>query len=167
MRVVRRQQAKERSVTQTRRGCARCRWITINWVAPSWRQAKLAHQVGGLLPCGLLYGMLALAASTHDLPRGALVKAVFGLERPRAMLITGLGSQLASLKLRKRLYMLGSWSLLLAGLFTSPAAPTPCPVLAPHSTPIPALQRAHSATKRGSSRKRHSIAATPVIPVAT
>lgn len=80
--------------------------------------AFLAGLFTGLLPCGLLYGMLALAASTHDLPRGALVMTVFGLGTAPGMLITGLGGQLASAKLRQRLYTLGAWSLMLTGLLT-------------------------------------------------
>lgn len=78
----------------------------------------LAGLFTGLLPCGLLYGMLALAASTHDLPRGALVMTIFGLGTAPGMLVTGLGGQFASVTLRKRLYTLGAWSLLLTGLLT-------------------------------------------------
>ena len=39
----------------------------------------------GLLPCGLLYGMLALAASTQDVVRGLVTMAAFGAGTVPAM----------------------------------------------------------------------------------
>jgi sulfite exporter TauE/SafE len=101
---------------------ARSSCLAASFFAPFLRGKTggpfLAGLFTGLLPCGLLYGMLALAASTHELSRGALVMTGFGLGTAPGMLITGLGGQFASGKLRSRLYRLGALSLILTGLFT-------------------------------------------------
>lgn len=46
----------------------------------------------GLLPCGLVYSALLIAASTADTVRGALVMLMFGLGTLPAMLATGLSA---------------------------------------------------------------------------
>ena len=51
--------------------------------------------VNGLLPCGLVYGMLAVAASSGSPGRGALTMAVFGLATlPALALVGAFGSRL-------------------------------------------------------------------------
>ena len=51
--------------------------------------------LNGLLPCGLVYGMLAVAAQAGGAGRGALVMAVFGLATVPALALTGaLGARL-------------------------------------------------------------------------
>lgn len=46
----------------------------------------------GFLPCGLVYSVLLVAASTADAVRGALVMLMFGLGTMPAMLATGLSA---------------------------------------------------------------------------
>lgn len=46
----------------------------------------------GLLPCGLVYSVLLVAATTADSVQGALIMAAFGLGTLPAMLATGLGA---------------------------------------------------------------------------
>ena len=51
--------------------------------------------LNGLLPCGLVYGMLAIAAASGSAGGGALTMAVFGLATVPALALTGwLGSRL-------------------------------------------------------------------------
>ena len=59
--------------------------------------------VNGLLPCGLVYGMLAVAASAGGPARGALTMAVFGLSTVPALALTGLLG--ARLRPSRRLWM--------------------------------------------------------------
>lgn len=51
--------------------------------------------VNGLLPCGLVYGMLAVAATSGGAAQGALTMAVFGLATvPALALVAVLGAQM-------------------------------------------------------------------------
>jgi sulfite exporter TauE/SafE len=76
----------------------------------------LAGLFTGLLPCGLLYGMLALAASTHDVVRGLGTMAAFGLGTVPALVAAGLGGGLLGLAARRRLHAVAAWCLVLTGL---------------------------------------------------
>jgi sulfite exporter TauE/SafE len=78
--------------------------------------AFLAGLFTGLLPCGLLYGMLALAASTHEIGRGLGTMVVFGLGTVPAMVAAGLGGSLLGVAARRHVYRLAAWCLVLAGL---------------------------------------------------
>ncbi len=73
----------------------KARWLVIQKPLPFWpkiagklkqiQQANSTHQVflkgmlWGLIPCGLLYGMLIIAATTADVLRGASFMLFFGL----------------------------------------------------------------------------------------
>lgn len=78
----------------------------------------LAGLLTGFLPCGLLYGFLALAATTHSVGRGAMIMATFGLGTAPALLIAGVGSSLASSLVRRRLLKLAAWSIVITGAIT-------------------------------------------------
>lgn len=69
----------------------------------------------GLLPCGLLYGMLALATSTHSMLLGTLTMAVFGLGTAPLLVGAGLGGRLLGLATRRWLYAAAAWCLVLTG----------------------------------------------------
>lgn len=75
----------------------------------------LAGLFTGLLPCGLLYGMLALAASTHDVASGLVTMVAFGLGTVPAMVAAGLGGSLLGLAARRRLHAIAAWCLVLTG----------------------------------------------------
>ena len=75
----------------------------------------LAGLFTGLLPCGLLYGMLALAASTHDVARGLATMAAFGAGTVPALAAAGLGGGLAGVAFRRRIHGVAAWCLVLAG----------------------------------------------------
>ena len=105
----------------------------------------LAGLFTGLLPCGLLYGMLALAASTRDLPRGLVTMVAFGAGTVPAMVLAGVGGSLLGVATRRRINALAAWCLVLTGLISiargasalsftdQPAAG--CPFCAPATRP--------------------------------
>lgn len=106
---------------------------------PGRLAAFLAGLLTGLLPCGLLYGMLALAASTHDLAAGTLTMVIFGLGTVPILVLTGCGGSLLSLAARRRLYAVAAWCLVVTGgismvrgavFLARPAAPESCPFCA-------------------------------------
>lgn len=110
------------------------------------KEVFLAGLFTGLLPCGLLYGMLALATSTRDLGQGALLMIVFGLGTMPAMLTAGVGGSLLSATMRRRVYAVAAWCLVLTGVVSIARGagylelngrPAPgCPMCAPKtSTP--------------------------------
>ncbi len=75
----------------------------------------LAGLFTGLLPCGLLYGMLALAGSTGDVVTGLGIMAVFGLGTVPGMVATGVGGSLVGLAARKRMHSIAAWCLVVTG----------------------------------------------------
>ena len=101
----------------------------------------LAGLFTGFLPCGLLYGMLALAMSTHSVLWGGLTMAVFGLGTAPGMILTGVGGRLLNVAARRRIFACAAWCLVLAGVvsivrgasfISTGATPTAsCPVCGP------------------------------------
>ena len=79
------------------------------------RDVFLAGLFTGLLPCGLLYGMLALAAATHDVPKGLSTMVAFGAGTVPAMMIAGLGGSLLGVAARRHLHAIAAWCLVLTG----------------------------------------------------
>lgn len=75
----------------------------------------LAGLFTGLLPCGLLYGVLALAASTHDVGRGLATMVAFGLGTVPAMAAAGLGGSLLGIAARRQIHAVAAWCLVLTG----------------------------------------------------
>lgn len=108
----------------------------------------------GLLPCGLLYGMLALAASTHDVPRGLATMVAFGLGTVPAMVAAGLGGSLLGLAARRRLHSLAAWCLVVTGVISiargagylsvTSDPPAGCPFCAAMEDELPAAAGAGS-----------------------
>ena len=97
-------------------------FINLGLVSPHWLQGKstwVARAMGtaireggirgvlalgalnGLLPCGLVYSAVLVAASTASLGFGILAMLVFGMATLPVMLLLGLGS--ASLRVQNRL----------------------------------------------------------------
>ena len=74
----------------------------------------------GLLPCGLVYSALLLAATRDDAVDGALLMFVFGLGTTPAMLLTGLGAARLAHWMRRRSARLGAGLLIVAlGILTA------------------------------------------------
>lgn len=92
--------------------------------APLFRQRGLrgffvAGLFTGLLPCGLLYGMLALAASSHSVVLGGLTMVVFGLGTAPAMILAGTGGRLLGVAARRRLWAAAAWCLIVTGIVSA------------------------------------------------
>lgn len=107
-------------------------------VASERRSALVAlGMLNGLLPCGLVYGMLAVAAGAGSAWAGALTMAVFGLATVPALAFSGLLG--ATLQPSRRVWMQRAAGLLVVamGLLTvargtGAFAPTGAPTAAPH-----------------------------------
>jgi uncharacterized protein len=84
-------------------------------LGPRWMQVFLAGVFTGLLPCGLLYGMIALAASTHQLLPAMVMMIVFGLGTAPAMLLAGVSGQLVSVSVRRYVFTFAAWCLVFTG----------------------------------------------------
>jgi sulfite exporter TauE/SafE len=78
--------------------------------------AFVAGVCTGFLPCGLLYGMLTLAASTHHVLLGGVTMLVFGLGTTPLLVLAGTSGQLLSLASRRWLFAVAAWCLMLTGV---------------------------------------------------
>ncbi len=85
---------------------------------PGLRNAFSAGLLTGMLPCGLLYAFVSLAASTGDLLRGMSVMLVFGLGTVPLMVATGAGAMLLKLATRQKLMKAAAWCVVLTGALT-------------------------------------------------
>ncbi len=73
----------------------------------------------GLLPCGLVYSVLLVAASSARAAEGAVIMLAFGIGTTPAMLLTGLGAARLSQLMRDRRTRLGAGLLIvLLGILT-------------------------------------------------
>jgi hypothetical protein len=86
--------------------------------APGARNTFVAGVVTGLLPCGLVYAFVSLAASSSDLLQGLGTMLAFGVGTVPLMVITGCSAGLLSLTNRQRLWKLAAWSVVATGLLT-------------------------------------------------
>jgi uncharacterized protein len=80
-----------------------------------WSHVFLAGVFTGLLPCGLVYAYVALAASTSNLFAGMATMAAFGVGTMPMMILAGTGSKLLSLTGRRRLLYIAAWCVVLTG----------------------------------------------------
>jgi sulfite exporter TauE/SafE len=82
------------------------------------RGVFIAGLLTGLLPCGLLYAFLSLAASTGDVVQGMSLMIAFGLGTAPLMIATGWGGSQMSLVVRKRLLTVAAWCVVATGCLT-------------------------------------------------
>jgi sulfite exporter TauE/SafE len=80
--------------------------------------AFLAGIATGFLPCGLLYGMLSIAAASQSVTRGAAVMLIFGLGTSPALMALGIAGRSITIRWRAMLYKASAISLLVAGAIT-------------------------------------------------
>lgn len=78
----------------------------------------LAGILTGLLPCGLLYGMVVLAAQSGAVIPGALLMALFGAGTVPLMASAGWGGTLLDISMRRKLYRVAAWCVVLTGAVT-------------------------------------------------
>jgi len=76
----------------------------------------IAGMFTGLLPCGLLYGMLAYAASRRDMVAGMMAMAAFGIGTVPALVAVGLGGSILGVAGRRRMQAVAAWCLVVTGL---------------------------------------------------
>ena len=133
--------------------------------APGARNTFAAGIVTGLLPCGLVYAFVSLAASTGDLIQGLGTMVAFGLGTVPLMVLTGCGAALLSWGARQRLWQLASWSVIATGLLTigrgigflnlhAEPQPVSCPFCADVVVTVPASE---------GSRPLPTVASSPLI----
>jgi sulfite exporter TauE/SafE len=82
------------------------------------RSVFLAGMINGLLPCGLVYAFVALAASSGDLWRGAATMALFGLGTLPVMVLVGVGGLVLRVALRRRVLTVAAWCVALTGVLS-------------------------------------------------
>lgn len=78
----------------------------------------LGGMVNGMLPCGLVYSYLALAASTADPLQGGLLMAVFGSGTILPLAVFGFVGGHFPVHWQMSLRRVGAWCMLLTGLIT-------------------------------------------------
>jgi len=108
--------------------------------SPGLPHAFLAGTFTGFLPCGLVYGFLALAAAERDPLRGMGVMFAFGLGTVPLMVLTGVGSAALTATVRRRVLRLAAVCVALTGALTvyrgvgffrmTPTEPVQCPFCA-------------------------------------
>jgi sulfite exporter TauE/SafE len=76
----------------------------------------LAGVLTGFLPCGLVYGFLALASSSASIWAGVLIMSLFGAGTTPLMLLAGAGGSLLSLTGRRNLLRISAACVCLTGL---------------------------------------------------
>jgi sulfite exporter TauE/SafE len=104
------------------------------------RSPFLGGMVNGLLPCGLVYAYLALAAAGGGLLGGAATMLLFGLGTIPLLVLVGLGGAALSGALRRRVLTVAAWCVVVTGALTvgrgvaflaaGPAPETACPCCA-------------------------------------
>lgn len=82
---------------------------------PGLGTAFVAGMLTGLLPCGLVYAFLALAASAGGMAAGLLLMAAFGAGTVPLMVIAGCGGSLLSLAARRHMQRAAAWCVVLTG----------------------------------------------------
>lgn len=108
----------KRAIGATRIACVAGGFMGQFLRQPGATSIFVAGILNGLLPCGLLYGMLALATSTHSVVGGGVTMMVFGLGTAPAMIAAGLGGRLIGLATRQRLLSVAAWCLMLTGVLS-------------------------------------------------
>jgi sulfite exporter TauE/SafE len=86
--------------------------------APSLAHVLLAGVLTGFLPCGLVYGFLALAASSSSFALGSGTMVAFGLGTVPLMVLAGSGVSLVSIAARQRLLRVAAVCVILTGMIS-------------------------------------------------
>ena len=103
---------------QSTTGCLLAPLFSTILKTPGARNTFAAGVVTGLLPCGLVYAFVSLAASSGDLLQGMSTMLAFGLGTVPLMVVTGCSAALLSWAARQRLWQLAAWSVIATGLLT-------------------------------------------------
>ena len=74
--------------------------------------------INGLLPCGLVYAALALAAASGSIQQGAIIMGVFGLSTIPALFVTATAGMLLKPAWRQRINIVSGCVIIVLGLLT-------------------------------------------------
>lgn len=107
-----------RAISGPHRGaaCIAVRQFRAILASPRRQDVYLAGMLNGFLPCGLVYGYLALAASAADMLAGGLTMAAFGAGTLPVMLLTGVGASALPQTARRRLFQVAACCITAIGL---------------------------------------------------
>lgn len=100
----------------SRGGCPGVNVFAALLRAPNWQGVFVGGMVNGLLPCGLVYAYLALAASAGNLFAGAAVMGLFGLGTLPALIVTGVTGSLLRHVWRQRIFRIAAYCMILSGV---------------------------------------------------
>jgi len=78
----------------------------------------LAGMFTGMLPCGLVYAFVAMAASSANMWIGLATMVAFGLGTAPLMILTGVGGSLLNLAARRHLFRVAAWCVVLTGVIS-------------------------------------------------
>jgi sulfite exporter TauE/SafE len=96
------------------------KWLNraMNWALQQDSSARVAAlgALNGLLPCGLVYSALLVAASTGGLLMGAAGMAVFGLGTLPALLVVGVGAGALSVRVRQAFVRVAGVLIVIVGV---------------------------------------------------
>lgn len=106
------------TVRMTHAPCLSGKWLQTFLQAPGLSGAMLAGVFTGFIPCGLVYGFLALAASTAGPWQGWLTMICFGAGTVPLMVLAGCGGSLLNISTRARLFQLAAWCVVLTGMIS-------------------------------------------------
>jgi sulfite exporter TauE/SafE len=84
--------------------------------SPRSSDVLFAGVLTGFLPCGLVYGFLALASSSASLGGGLAIMVLFGAGTAPLMMLAGTGASLLSYASRKNLMQVSAVCVLLTGM---------------------------------------------------
>jgi sulfite exporter TauE/SafE len=76
----------------------------------------IAGVLTGFLPCGLVYGFLALASSSASVAVGLIIMVLFGLGTAPLLILAGAGASLLSFARRQSLLRASAVCVCLTGL---------------------------------------------------
>jgi sulfite exporter TauE/SafE len=93
-------------------------WIRAFLTRPGLGSAALAGVFTGLLPCGLVYAFLAMAAATSHMGWGALTMIAFGVGTVPLMVLTGCGGSLLGFASRQRVFQVAAWCVVVTGMIS-------------------------------------------------
>ena len=102
----------------TAQGCLVSPLFRTFFQSPSYSSKFIAGVLTGFLPCGLLYGFLALAAASQDLLWGGALMGAFGSGTAPMMILTGVGGRMLSAVARLRLLKVAAWCVVFTGFIT-------------------------------------------------
>jgi sulfite exporter TauE/SafE len=86
--------------------------------SPRSSHILLAGVLTGFLPCGLVYGYLALASSSASMWEGLLTMGLFGAGTGPLLILTGAGGSLLSFRARRNLWKVSAVCVSLTGLIS-------------------------------------------------